>query len=308
MTSLFEPTRSRQPSPPRVNRLVRGIALLCTGLLAGAFFYGWVTVAPAYQYVPIDVHLRFRTVLMMVNAPVMQTLMLTAIIACLTLAVLSRGWHRTVAAAAATMALTSLLVTRFGNVPINYRIKSWSVYAPPADHLELLQRWDSYHGIRTATAVLAFALLLIALVWVAPAASGTDGSRVKNDLLWSLQLVVAAFLTVSAILKLSGAATTVATFDALGVGQWFRYLVGSLEIAGVVGLLIPRMSGSAALGLAGVMAGATATNVLITGGPVLLTAALLVGLIVLAWGRRSHLIAAVGATRSPRPTVRRASR
>ncbi|WP_245645284.1 DoxX family protein [Pseudonocardia acaciae] len=276
-----------------MNRLVRGVALLCTGLLAGAFFYGWVTVVPAYQYVPIDVHLRFRTVLMMVNAPVMQTLMITAIIACLTLAVLSRGWHRTVASAASAMALTSLLVTRFGNVPINDRIRTWPVFAPPAGHLELLQRWDSYHGIRTATAVLAFVLLLVALVWVTPTASTADGAEVRNDLLWSLQLVVAAFLTVSAILKLSGAATTVATFDALGLGQWFRYLVGSLELAGVVGLLVPRLSGPAALGLAGVMAGATATNVIVTGGPLFLTAALFAGLVLLAWGRRSHIIAAV---------------
>ena len=43
----------------------------------------------------------------------------------------------------------------------------------------------------------------------------------------------------------------------IGIGQWFRYLVGVLEIAGAVGVLIPRLSGLAALGLMCLMAGAT---------------------------------------------------
>ena len=30
------------------------------------------------------------------------------------------------------------------------------------------------------------------------------------------------------------------TFNQIGAGQWFRYLVGALELAGAIGLLIPR--------------------------------------------------------------------
>jgi uncharacterized membrane protein len=46
-------------------------------------------------------------------------------------------------------------------------------------------------------------------------------------------------------------------FATIGIGQWFRYVVGALELAGAVGVLIPRLSGLAALGLIGLMAGAT---------------------------------------------------
>uniref|UniRef100_UPI00211D5EFF DoxX family protein n=1 Tax=Streptomyces sp. t99 TaxID=1828172 RepID=UPI00211D5EFF len=46
------------------------------------------------------------------------------------------------------------------------------------------------------------------------------------------------------------------TFDAIGWGGWLMYLTGVLELAGAVGLLVPRMVALAALGLVGVMLGA----------------------------------------------------
>ncbi|MFE2286230.1 anthrone oxygenase family protein [Streptomyces sp. NPDC059443] len=57
---------------------------------------------------------------------------------------------------------TSFLVTRFGNVPINARIKEWAVTSPPADYVEILQRWDLFNQTRTITALAAFVLLVIA--------------------------------------------------------------------------------------------------------------------------------------------------
>jgi len=45
----------------------------------------------------------------------------------------------------------------------------------------------------------------------------------------------------------------------MGADDWFRYMVGTLELAGGIDLLIPRLAGLAALGLTGVMVGATYT-------------------------------------------------
>lgn len=39
--------------------------------------------------------------------------------------------------------------------------------------------------------------------------------------------------------KLAGAEMMVATFDAIGLGQWFRYLTGVIEIAGAILLWLP---------------------------------------------------------------------
>jgi putative oxidoreductase len=71
----------------------------------------------------------------------------------------------------------------------------------------------------------------------------------------------------------------------IGVGQWFRYVVGALELAGAVGVLIPRLSGLAALGLVGLMAGATLTNVLVLSASPLLPIVLLVVSGTVAWSR-----------------------
>jgi uncharacterized membrane protein len=145
------------------SRLAYGLALLSTGLLAGAFAYALFSVVPTFKAVPLDVHLQYRTALMHMNGIFMQALMAISLLTSFWLAVALRAPTRWYAAAAGMLALTSLLVTRLGNVPINGKIKTWSANSLPPDHAELLLRWETYHNIRTATAVAAF-LLLIALI------------------------------------------------------------------------------------------------------------------------------------------------
>jgi hypothetical protein len=50
--------------------------------------------------------------------------------------------------------------------------------------------------------------------------------------------------------KLVGTHYMVVMFAMIGAGQWLRYVVGLVEVAGAVGVLIPLLSGVAALGLA----------------------------------------------------------
>ncbi|MFJ9364875.1 anthrone oxygenase family protein [Nocardia sp. NPDC101769] len=143
--------------------LVRNTALVSTGILAGAFTYARVAVSPTFRAVPMDVHLTFRVALMAMNAPFMQALMGLGAVTSLVFAYTGRGRARIVAAIAGGAALTSLLVTRFGNVPINERIKTWHIGSLPANYEDQLNRWETFHDIRTAAAVLAFILLLTAV-------------------------------------------------------------------------------------------------------------------------------------------------
>jgi putative oxidoreductase len=85
--------------------------------------------------------------------------------------------------------------------------------------------------------------------------------------------------------KVFGDAAMVEMFATIGAGQWFRYAVGALEIAGAVGVLIPRLSGLAALGLVCLIAGAALTNVFVLGTSPLLPIALLVVSGMVAWSR-----------------------
>ena len=116
-------------------------------------------------------------------------------------------------------------------------------------------------------------------------ASGST-AKIVNIVLWVLQIGAAGMFLMVGFLKLSGNPQLVALFEAIGLGQWFRYLTGSLEVAGAILLLIQRTSGLAALMLAGVMACAVVTHVFIVGGSPLGATILLVVTGLVAWGRR----------------------
>ncbi|HZE69637.1 MAG TPA: DoxX family protein [Pyrinomonadaceae bacterium] len=117
------------------------------------------------------------------------------------------------------------------------------------------------------------------------AASGST-RKIVNIVLWVLQIAAAGMFLMVGYLKLSGNAQLVGLFQAIGVGQWFRYLTGSLEVAGAILLLIPRTSGLGALMLAGIMICAVVTHVFIVGGSPLGAIILLVVTAIVAWGRR----------------------
>lgn len=116
----------------------------------------------------------------------------------------------------------------------------------------------------------------------------TTGTRALNIALWALQIVLALQFASAGYLKLSGDHAMVALFATIGAGQWFRYVVGSVEVAGAIGLLIPVLRGVAALGLTILMVGASATQVLIVGSNQWLPITVLVLCVLVAWGRWSQ--------------------
>ncbi len=112
------------------------------------------------------------------------------------------------------------------------------------------------------------------------------------------QIAAAGMFLNVGFLKLSGNAQLVGLFEAIGVGQWFRYLTGILEVAGAILLLLPRTSGLGSLMLVGVMAGAVMTHVFIVGGSPLGALILLVVTGLVAWGRRQRTMNLLTGLRS----------
>ena len=60
--------------------------------------------------------------------------------------------------------------------------------------------------------------------------------------IWVLRIVVAALFLFAAVLKLAGAQMEVDAFNIVGLGQWFRYVTGILEVIGGVAVLVPAVS------------------------------------------------------------------
>jgi len=111
--------------------------------------------------------------------------------------------------------------------------------------------------------------------------------RAGNIILWVLQVLLAVFFGFAALSMLTGQQAAVDQFTQIGFGQWFRYLTGVLELVGAIGLLIPALSGLAALGLIGVMVGAAIIHLTVLPPATLalapVTMIVVLGLIV--WGR-----------------------
>ncbi|MEV4481138.1 DoxX family protein [Micromonospora coxensis] len=78
---------------------------------------------------------------------------------------------------------------------------------------------------------------------------------------WLLQIPLAFAIAGGGLLKLTGDPAMVEMFDDIGAGQWLRFVVGVLEVAGGVGLLVPRVRALAALGLLLLLLGAAVVNV-----------------------------------------------
>jgi len=97
--------------------------------------------------------------------------------------------------------------------------------------------------------------------------------------------------------KLLGAPAMLGLFDAIGIGQWFRYLTGFIEVGSALALLVPSFAVFGALALVPTMVGAVVTHLFIVGGSPVLPAILLLGSAGVLWARRHQLL-------GDRPTVR----
>lgn len=119
--------------------------------------------------------------------------------------------------------------------------------------MTIQNRW---HGARTATAAGT-------ATGTDPTAA-TDAHRMRQPAVitaWVLQILLGLAIAGGGMLKLTGDPAMVEMFDDIGAGQWLRVVVGTCEVAGGVGLVIPRVRAMAALCLLVLLIGAAVTNV-----------------------------------------------
>ena len=114
--------------------------------------------------------------------------------------------------------------------------------------------------------------------------------RTGRVALWAVQLALAAMFLLAGGSKLLGVPAMVALFDAIGIGQWFRYVTGLIEVGSAIALLVPSIAVFGALTLVATMVGAIATHLFIVGGSPAVPAILLLGSAAVVWARRHQLL------------------
>ncbi|WP_006602391.1 anthrone oxygenase family protein [Streptomyces auratus] len=145
--------------------MVNGPAVLAagvcvtSGLVAGVLFAVALSVLPALDAMPPDRYVHAHQLLGRHWDPTMPVVVLGSFAADTALAATpagGRGWP--VFAAAAVLLLLVSVVSHFGNVPINRRVKGIDPEAIPPDWRDPRPLWRRWHLARTVLAVVAAAL------------------------------------------------------------------------------------------------------------------------------------------------------
>jgi putative oxidoreductase len=121
--------------------------------------------------------------------------------------------------------------------------------------------------------------------------NGTNLQRGRASLiaLWLMQVALAVMFLMAGGSKLAGVPAMVSLFDGIGLGQWFRYMTGAIELISGIALLVPSAAVFGAMLLIPTMFGAIVTNVFVVPASPVPPLLLLLGAAAVAWARLHQL-------------------
>ena len=127
-----------------------------TGIVAGVFYMGWISVHPAAATLDASAHLQLRQELILRLArflPLFMFLSVVASIAAMLLCRTSVAWG--LDALGWALSLATIGITIVVNAPLNRRFARWVPDALPEDWETYVDRWNAAHSARTTTALAA---------------------------------------------------------------------------------------------------------------------------------------------------------
>lgn len=164
-----------------VDKVFRVISIVCTGLAAGIFLGHRVGVSLAVPQLTPSTFIQLQQIIHIHFARMMPILMVGAVGASIIWAIRLRAHWRAsefwLVSAASLGMVCAFVLTLAVNIPINERLMTWSIEAPPGNLRELWRPWERIHSIRTVLAIAAFAFQVLALSSIAPSAARVQGSR-----------------------------------------------------------------------------------------------------------------------------------
>jgi uncharacterized membrane protein YphA (DoxX/SURF4 family) len=96
--------------------------------------------------------------------------------------------------------------------------------------------------------------------------SSSTSSPTQRRIVWGVRILLALAFGAAGASKLAGVPQMVQVFDAIGFGQWFRYVTGLVEVGGALLLLVPATGFFGGLLLAATMVCGVATHLVLIGG------------------------------------------
>lgn len=142
-------------------------AAIVLGLLVGSELNVGAFLHPTLARLRHDAHIESRAAFARLFGKVMPGWMITStrlnLLLLFTFARLShKGWD--LAAIAFGLQVFSLFFSVIAPVPINNRVAKWTATSLPSDWQAQIRRWDQHHAFRTLVLLIAFTLLIVAVL------------------------------------------------------------------------------------------------------------------------------------------------
>ncbi len=146
--------------------IVRSLALVSTGILAGIFFGDWMGASPVRPTLSASCFVQFQQGLHRRFKVLMPIVIFTSILTNAVAAWLTWGPNSRTAfcfGLSALAVLAILVMTRIVNIPINEVLMTWTVENPPGDWWQTWRPWERTHTVRTLLAVLTFIVQIVGM-------------------------------------------------------------------------------------------------------------------------------------------------
>ena len=145
-------------------QLITGLLLV---LISGVFWGTWFSLSRSMYELPIEMFLTIGKEIME-NVALTMSIIMPASILCL-LILLIRSWRtKTIyfycVLAALLLSVVALVITVGVEVPIDNKIRIWTVATIPSNWQNIRERWEVYHTIRTFVSLSAVAFFMVALL------------------------------------------------------------------------------------------------------------------------------------------------
>ena len=150
-------------------KIIQLVTMSLFTLVAGVFWGTWFSLSRSIASITPAAFLEIgHTMIANLGGP-MSLLIPATIISMLVLVVALYRRHDkaafVLAAAALGLLVASTAITLSVNVPIDDQIAGWTAGTLPADWERIRNRWEFYHGLRTALTLVGAACLFASALW-----------------------------------------------------------------------------------------------------------------------------------------------
>ena len=153
-----------------IRRIIHFLAVCAAGLITGGQY------VVSFDYNPAGTNASFYTekiqyAIHHIGTPLFGLLIATTILCFLSAILYFRQARRVslLLAGAGIFFFIGAMITRFGNIPLLDLMDTWTVASPPANWLDVAQRWYMFHSIRFVVDLIGLFLAVLS-AFIAPRA------------------------------------------------------------------------------------------------------------------------------------------